>query len=190
MRALLVFWALSSTAFGAEGTMVEEFVPRTPLRFEGGVGLPQPLTLGLSYALSDNARAYVQGGYFRYPLIGGAQAFGISSLELGWRSNLTEHLELSLFSGYRSVVASMNQGAIPATLGFRTWYAGVFVGWNYRVSRWLEGAFGLGVEFAVLGAAAMSFSDGGGTTWESSPALSRVARWPLPRVTLFRLSLR
>lgn len=192
--ALSVVLLLYATSVRADevptGATTEELSQVSRVRVEAGVGLPQPLSLGVSFGLNDRARVYLQGGLFRYPLVGGSQSFGVSSIEVGWRSNLGPHFELSLFSGYRSVFAAMSQVSIPTSLWFQTWYSGVFVGWNYRIGRSLEGAFGLGVEFAVLGGAAMNFNDANGTSWESSPALDRIARWPLPRLTLLRLTYR
>lgn len=186
---MMAFALLLARALAQDAVVVEHLTPRTPVRLEVGVGVPQPVTVGLSVAASQAGRAYLQAGWLRLPLWGGSQAFGISSFELGWRVHWNDGVELSLFSGYRSALASL-QASIPATLWLQTWYAGVFLGWNYPLGKGLEGAVGLGVEFAVLGSASMSFTESGATTWESSPALSRIARWPLPRVTLFRLSLR
>lgn len=184
----MMVWLLWA-AFAQEAQVVQQITPRTPVRLEAGVGFPQPVSVGVSFAATELGRVYLQGGGFRLPVVGGSQAFGLFALELGWRVHWNDRVELSLFSGYRLAFASL-QASVPTSLALRTWYAGAFVGWNYPLGKGWEGALGLGVEFAVLGGASMSFVDSGVTLSETSPALDRIARWPLPRVTIFRLSLR
>jgi hypothetical protein len=167
-----------------------------------GVSLPQPLTVGIEAfrTNAENIKIFIDTGYFQYPFSSSPRTFKEFSVNAGVRYYpFNNWFYTSGALGYRWLSYSLSDisalrgidGEILANaLGIHltTFYTSIAFGFNVHVSSRVIFGFEIGAQLPIMGSAAQEIQTSSGTTTTGAEGFSRIARFPIPQITLFRLS--
>jgi hypothetical protein len=179
---------------------------------EVAVSLPQPLQIGArafcegdEFFCKENLHAFMNAGYFYLPI--SSKSISAMSAELGARYfPFGKIFYLSGGVGYRAITLSADTSlfeiddetiATDSQLNLRTLYFASALGASFSLSETLSISFDVGLQSPIMGSGNIHLSnDNTGEhsnnsdllRVDSDPAVSRIARLPLPRITLFRLT--
>jgi hypothetical protein len=181
-------------------------IPRFTFAFTTAIAFPQPLTIGVQVHSRDapNFDVFYQAGFFRYPLGSSDRSFSDYSIEAGVRYHpFGNWFYTTAELGFRHVgvvvdLTNLKQDGVQlansATLSLGTFYAGVLVGGEWKVSTHFSLAFDMGVEIAIIHTGGLTIQadstedpDPNDLQVDDSLAMGRISGLPLPTIGLLRL---
>lgn len=204
--AFLIYWAVQMF-FGsaqAQSSAIPTSAPPALFAATAAIGLPQPLTLGIQvHSLTQPALdVFYEGGFFKFPLSSSTRSGSDYTFEAGLRY----HPFLNWFYvgselGFRHVgvnvdISNLKQDGVAlantATLSLGTFFAGILVGGEWRVTSRVALAFDLGIQIALIHTGGITINadpsqiDGTDNSVDDQRELKRISGLPLPQIAILR----
>lgn len=169
---------------------------------------PQPIQFGAEFrkGLSSNLRPFGEFGYLRLPISGGSKSFKVFSTQVGLRffpRNGSFFILAGMGYRYLGLAADVSafkiDGDVEVTqgsVGLRTFFTRFALGGDFQISNHLQLGFDVGIQYPLLGGADINLVDtatgenssNSAILYVDSTPMNRVAKLPLPQITLLRLT--
>jgi hypothetical protein len=169
------------------------------------VAFPQPLTLGIQVHKTDTPDfdAFYEAGFFKYPLTNATRSFSDYSIDAGVRWHPFHNwFYTSAALGYRQIgisvdISNLKQDGLAlansATLSIGTFFLGLLVGGEWKLTSNVSFAFDLGIQLALLHTGGIEIhadpaqdSDPNDLTVDDNKELRRISGLPLPQIAILR----
>jgi hypothetical protein len=197
---LLITFTLLLSPVAQGDVSIEEMGRKVWIYPQLGISLPQPLTIGIEAfrTNAENIKVFIDTGYFQYPVSSPTiKEFSVNAGVRYYPFNNWFYTSGGL--GYRWINYSRSDfGALRGIDGeilanalgihLMSYYASIAFGFNVHVSNRVNFGFELGAQIPFMGSAAQEIVTPTGTTSQGTDAFARWARFPIPQITLFRLS--
>lgn len=169
------------------------------------IAVPQPLTIGVQVHQDavPSLDAFLEGGFFKYPLTSSSRSFSDYSFEAGLRYHPFQNWFYTTGEiGFRHIgvtvdISNLKQDGVAlansATLSLGTFFFGLLIGGEWDLSQNISFAFDLGMQFALIHTGGITIqadpSQDPGTdlSVEDAAEMKRISGLMLPQVALARL---
>ncbi len=199
--SLIIFLSLLSLDLHASATTSEAKEKSTLFYPQFGISLPQPFTIGVeAYRIgAEDLRVFIDTGYIQLPQIGAVviKEFSVNAGVRYYPWNNWFYTSGAL--GYRWLNFSTSSiGALKSADGevlantlainFMSFYTAIAFGFNVYASSKINFGFEIGAQLPMMGSSSQEIELNSTKEVTGSDAFARIARFPIPQITLFRLS--
>jgi hypothetical protein len=191
-----ILWILPMLLLGSKSARADE------VSLTSAVEFPQPLTLGVQYKTAALPAwvAFYEVGFFQYSFSGGGRSISTYSMETGVRYHpFLNGFYIGSQLGFRKIglqvdISNLKQDGVSlantANASLGTFYAGLFMGQEWRLGRSFGIALDAGLQLALLHSGGItieadpSLGDGTDLSVSDRKQMNRLSGLPLPQIAI------